>query len=65
MLAIAWARFENEIGWFPQFISRLKYPACFSQERMGYIPAEDSDDNTAKVVYTSCNSNVIFQALKR
>jgi len=26
--------------------------ACFSQERLVYIPVEDSDDFTAKVVYT-------------
>jgi len=27
--------------------------ACFSQERMIYIPAEESTDGIAKVVYTS------------
>jgi len=39
--------------------------ACFSQERMVYIPAEASDDNTAKVVYTSKDrkSRKIFNAL--
>ena len=34
-------------------LARYIIRACFSQERMVYIPAEDSHDGTAKVVYTS------------
>ena len=37
------------LGHLAQYIIR----ACFSQERMVYIPAEVSDDDTAKVVYLS------------
>ena len=38
--------------------------ACFSQERLVYIPAEKSDDGIAKVIYTSKNrkSRKIFNA---
>jgi hypothetical protein len=39
--------------------------ACFSQERMIYIPAEESTDGIAKVVYTSKDrkSRKVFNAL--
>ncbi|MBU0973493.1 MAG: transposase, partial [Proteobacteria bacterium] len=46
-------------------LARYIIRACFSQERMVYIPAKDSDDGTAKVVYTSKNrkSRKVFNAL--
>ncbi|MDA8134105.1 MAG: transposase [Desulfobacteraceae bacterium] len=46
-------------------MAKLSICACFSQERMVYIPAEDSDDGTAKVVYTSKDqkSRKVFNAL--
>ncbi len=34
-------------------LARYIIRACFSQERMVYIPEQDSHDGTAKVVYTS------------
>ncbi|MCP4721476.1 MAG: IS91 family transposase, partial [Desulfobacteraceae bacterium] len=34
-------------------LARYIIRTCFSQERMVYIPAEESDDGIAKVVYTS------------
>ena len=34
-------------------LARYIIRACFSQERMVYIPTEDSHDGTAKVIYTS------------
>ncbi|WP_321493336.1 transposase [uncultured Desulfobacter sp.] len=40
---------KADLGKLARYIIR----ACFSQERMVYIPAEASDDATAKVVYTS------------
>lgn len=46
-------------------LARYIIRACFSQERMVYIPAKVSDDNTAKVVYTSKDrkSRKTFNAL--
>ena len=46
-------------------LARYIIRACFSQERMIYIPAEASDDGTAKVVYTSKDQKFrnIFNAL--
>jgi hypothetical protein len=46
-------------------LARYVVRACFSQERMIYIPAEKSDDNTAKVIYTSKDkkSRKVFNAL--
>jgi hypothetical protein len=34
-------------------LARYIIRACFSQERMVYIPAAESTDSTAKVIYTS------------
>ena len=34
-------------------LARYIIRACFSQERMVYVPAEKSDDGVAKVIYTS------------
>ncbi len=46
-------------------LARYIIRACFSQERMVYIPAEAFDDNTAKIVYTSKDRKIrkIFNAL--
>jgi hypothetical protein len=46
-------------------LARYVVRACFSQERMIYIPAEKSDDNTAKVIYTykDKKSRKVFNAL--
>jgi hypothetical protein len=45
----------------PAFIVR----ACFSQERMIYVPDKESDDGVAKVVYISKDrkSRKVFNAL--
>jgi len=52
---------EASLGNLARYIMR----ACFSRERMVYIPAEASDDITAKVVYTSKDreSRKTFNAL--
>ena len=34
-------------------LARYIIRACFSQERLVYIPAKKSDDGVAKVIYTS------------
>jgi hypothetical protein len=34
-------------------LARYIIRACFSQERMVYVPAKKSDDGVAKVIYTS------------
>ena len=46
-------------------LARYIIRACFSQERMVYIPEQDSHDGTAKVVYTSKDrkSRKVFYAL--
>ena len=46
-------------------LARYIIRACFSQERMVYIPEQDSHDGTAKVVYTSKDrkSRKIFNAM--
>ncbi len=46
-------------------LARYIIRACFSQERMVYIPEQDSHDSTAKVVYTSKDrkSRKIFNAM--
>jgi hypothetical protein len=46
-------------------LARYIIRACFSQERMVYVPAEDATDGVAKVVYTSKDgkSRNIFNAL--
>lgn len=46
-------------------LARYIIRACFSQERMVYIPAEESNDGNAKVVYTSKDqkSRKVFNAL--
>ncbi len=46
-------------------LARYIIRACFSQERMVYIPAKESTDGIAKVVYTSRDrkSRKIFNAL--
>jgi len=46
-------------------LARYIIRACFSQERMIYIPAEESTDGLAKVIYTSKDrkSRKVFNAL--
>jgi hypothetical protein len=46
-------------------LARYIIRACFSQERMVYVPAEKSDDGLAKVIYTSKDrkSRKVFNAL--
>jgi hypothetical protein len=46
-------------------LARYIIRACFSQERMVYVPVEDSADGIAKVVYTSKDgkSRKVFTAL--
>jgi hypothetical protein len=46
-------------------LARYIIRACFSQERMIYVPAEESTDGIAKVVYTSKDrkSRKVFTAL--
>jgi len=46
-------------------LARYIIRASFSQERMIYIPANESDDNIAKVIYTSKDGNQkkIFDAI--
>lgn len=46
-------------------LARYIIRTCFSQERMVYIPAEDSDGGTAKVIYTSKDrkSRKVYNAL--
>jgi len=46
-------------------LARYIIHACFSQERMIYVPAEKSNDGVAKVIYTSKDrkSKTIFNAL--
>lgn len=46
-------------------LARYIIRACFSQERMVYIPVEESDDGVAKVIYTSRDrtSRKVFCAL--
>ena len=46
-------------------LARYIVRACFSQERMTYVPDKDSDDGVAKVVYISkdLKSRKIFRAL--
>ena len=46
-------------------LARYIIRACFSQERLVYIPAEKSDDGVAKVIYTSKDrkSRKVFNAL--
>ena len=46
-------------------LARYIIRACFSPKRMVYIPAGDSQDGTAKVVYTSRDrkSGKIFNPL--
>jgi hypothetical protein len=46
-------------------LARYIIRACFSQERLVYIPAEKSHDGVAKVIYTSKNrkSRKVFNAL--
>ena len=39
-------------------LARYIIRACFSQERMVYVPAEDSADGVAKGVYTSKDRKV-------
>jgi hypothetical protein len=52
---------KNGLGNLARYIIR----ACFSQERMVYIPAEESADGIAKVVYTSKDGKTreVFNAL--
>ena len=57
--------FMSEIEFIPMTkpalvgnLARYIIRACFSQERMVYIPAEAFDDNTAKIVYTSKDRNL-------
>jgi enoyl-CoA hydratase/carnithine racemase len=52
---------KTSLGNLARYIIR----ACFSQERMIYVPAEDSADGVAKVVYTSKDrkSRKVFNAL--
>ena len=42
---------DNEQGL--ENLARYVVRACFSQERMVYIPVEESTGGTAKVIYTS------------
>jgi hypothetical protein len=46
-------------------LARYIIRACFSQERLVYIPAEKSDSGAAKVIYTSKDrkSRKVFTAL--
>ena len=46
-------------------LARYIIRACFSQERMVYVPAEESSDGIAKVIYTSKDrkSQQVFNAL--
>ena len=46
-------------------LARYIIRACFSQERMVYVPAEESSDGIAKVIYTSKDrkSQQVFTAL--
>ncbi|MFA5904505.1 MAG: transposase [Desulfobacula sp.] len=46
-------------------LARYIIRACFSQERMLYVPAENSADGVAKVIYTSKDrkSRKVFNAL--
>ena len=46
-------------------LARYIIRACFSQERMVYIPAQDSDDGIAKIIYTSKDrkNRKVFTAL--
>ena len=46
-------------------LSKYIVRACFSQERMIYVPVKDSDNGVAKVVYTTKdkNSRKVFNAL--
>ncbi|MFH2092216.1 MAG: transposase [Pseudomonadota bacterium] len=46
-------------------LARYIIRACFSQERLVYIPAEKSDNGVAKIIYTSKDkkSRKIFNAL--
>ncbi|WP_232367154.1 transposase [Desulfocicer vacuolatum] len=46
-------------------LARYIIRACFSQERMVYIPAKKSEDGVAKVIYTSKDKKTrkIFNAL--
>jgi len=39
-------------------LARYIIRACFSQERMIYVPAEDSADGVAKVVYDEADSQI-------
>lgn len=52
---------KTGLGKLARFIIR----ACFSQERMVYVPAEESTDGTARVVYTSKDRKTrnVFNAL--
>ena len=46
-------------------LARYIIRACFSQERMVYVPAEKSSDGIAKVIYTSKDRKIrkVFNAL--